>query len=43
MESKYQQFDFKFGMTNGLIFTSLPEMSIITYNYNIYSNIYVSF
>jgi hypothetical protein len=26
-------------MTNGLILTSLPEMSIITYNFNIYSNI----
>jgi hypothetical protein len=26
-------------MTDGLILTSLPEMSIITYNFNIYSNI----
>jgi hypothetical protein len=34
-----QQFDFKFGMTDGLILTSLPEMSIVTYNFNIYSNI----
>jgi hypothetical protein len=38
---KGQQFDFKFGMTDGLILTSLPEMSIITYNLN--SNILVSF
>ena len=27
-------------MTDGLILTSLPEMSIITYNFNIYSNIH---
>jgi hypothetical protein len=35
------QFAFKFGMTDGLILTSLPEMCIITYNlnFNIYSNI----
>lgn len=25
-------------MTDSLILTSLPEMSIITYNFNIYSN-----
>jgi hypothetical protein len=33
-KTESQQFDFKFGMTDGLILTSLPEMSIITYNLN---------
>ena len=33
-KTESQQFDFKFGMADGLILTSLPEMSIITYNLN---------
>jgi hypothetical protein len=34
IKTESQQFDFIFGMTDGLILTSLPEMSIITYNLN---------